>query len=178
NPEQTYGWTVQAFAANDPDSTSDKATPFWFTTASDDFTQTVFEDTFDEDRGWADEGDALTGAWVRGSPVRSVHDVQIAPPDDADSTSDKATPFWFTTASDDFTQTVFEDTFDEDRGWAVEGDALTGAWVRGNPVMTVHDGQIAQPDDCAGGQSCYFTGQNPDAIVVEEDVSEGTTALV
>ncbi len=107
-----------------------------------------------------------------------VWTVQAFAANDPDSTSDKATPFWFTTASDDFTQTVFEDTFDEDRGWAVEGDALTGAWVRGNPVMTVHDGQIAQPDDCAGGQSCYFTGQNPDAIVVEEDVSEGTTALV
>lgn len=95
-----------------------------------------------------------------------------------ESTSAQAEPFTFTTEVDGLSTTVFEDDFDDDEGWHVEGDALSGAWIRGNPVTT-HDGvALAQPDDCAGGQNCFFTGQNPRAVVDEADVGGGSTILI
>ncbi len=83
----------------------------------------------------------------------------------------------FTTETDGFTHTVFEDPFDEDLGWEVQGDATSGAWVRGEPDATAHFDQIAQPGTCFGGAGCYFTGDNPDGIVTLADVSGGTTIL-
>ena len=82
-----------------------------------------------------------------------------------------------TTENDGFTQTVFEDPFDDDLGWEVDGDATSGAWIRGNPVQTMNFAELAQPDDCGAGNSCYFTGQNPDSIVDEADVTGGSTTL-
>src|SRR5690606_4827725 len=71
----------------------------------------------------------------------------------------------------------FEDDFEEDRGWEVGVDATRGAWVRGNPVPTQHGGARAQPGRCAGGENCWFTGQNPDALPDDADVAGGSTVL-
>lgn len=92
--------------------------------------------------------------------------------------SESSTTWTFTTIDDGFTHTVFEDRFDDDLGWEIQGDASSGAWERGDPVGTF-DGQArAQPNLCGGGTSCYFTGQNPDAIVDEADVAGGSTVMV
>jgi hypothetical protein len=96
-------------------------------------------------------------------------------PDFPDSMSEQAEPWTFTTAADGFTTTVFEDDFDDDKGWEIGGDALSGAWIRDNPVPTVFEDEMAQPDDCGGGQNCLFTGQNPMAVVDQADVSGGST---
>lgn len=85
---------------------------------------------------------------------------------------------WTFTTVDDGTHVVFEDRFDEDLGWQLEGDAAQGAWVRGDPVGTMHDLGQAQPDRCARGQSCYFTGQNPDGIDDAADLAGGSTVLI
>lgn len=103
--------------------------------------------------------------------------VQAFNPDFPESASPLSASWSFTTVNDGFTQTVFEDPFDDDLGWEVGGDAATGAWTRGDPVPTTDAGDVAQPGDCAGGTSCYFTGQNPDAIADEADVSGGSTTL-
>ncbi len=103
--------------------------------------------------------------------------VQAFNPDFPESESPLSASWNFTTINDGFTQTVFEDPFDDDLGWEVGGDATSGAWTRGDPVPTVDATELAQPDDCAGGTSCYFTGQNPDALVDEADVSGGSTTL-
>jgi len=103
--------------------------------------------------------------------------VQAFHPDFPESESDVSEAWSFTTENDGFTQTVFEDPFDDDLGWDVDGDATSGAWMRGDPVQTMNFADIAQPDNCGGGNSCYFTGQNPDSIVDEADVSGGSTTL-
>jgi hypothetical protein len=116
-------------------------------------------------------------------PLDLVHEqtyswrVQAFNPAFPESESPLSAAWSFTTINDGFTQTVFEDPFDDDLGWEVGGDATSGAWTRGDPVATVDNTQLAQPDDCAGGMSCYFTGQNPDAILDQADVSGGSTTL-
>lgn len=104
--------------------------------------------------------------------------VQAIHPDFPDTSySDKSATWTFTTAGDGHTHTVFEDPFDDDLGWDVEGTATSGAWIRGEPVGTMRFADVAQPEMCAGGNNCYFTGQNPDAIVDQADVSGGSTTL-
>ncbi len=104
--------------------------------------------------------------------------VQAFEVEDPSRQSESSEAWTFTTGNDGFTHTVFEDRFDEDLGWDVEGDATSGAWERGDPVGTVDGGLLAQPNLCGGGTSCYFTGQNPDAIVDAADVAGGSTVLV
>ncbi|MBC8067883.1 MAG: hypothetical protein IAG13_06065 [Deltaproteobacteria bacterium] len=98
-------------------------------------------------------------------------------PDFPESESGLSEAWQFTTATDGFTMTVFEDPFDDDLGWDIDGDAGNGAWMRGAPVGTEHFDQTSQPGMCAGGASCYFTGQNPDAIAESADVDGGSTVL-
>lgn len=103
--------------------------------------------------------------------------VQAFDPDEPTRASER-TPAWsFRTISDGMTMVVFEDPFDDDLGWEVGGDALDGSWMRGNPVPATHMGAVSQPGDCAGGQSCVFTGQNPQGLAQEADVQGGTTTL-
>jgi hypothetical protein len=92
--------------------------------------------------------------------------------------SARATPFAFTTESLTDGAVVFEDPFDEDLGWDVEGDATSGAWIRGNPDPTMDANQLAQPSMCAGGSSCYYTGDNPGGSADDDDVDGGATVLV
>lgn len=98
-------------------------------------------------------------------------------PEFPESESDLSDAWRFTTVTDGFTHTVFEDPFDDDLGWEVEGDATSGAWMRGDPVTAMHFDQVSQPGMCFGGASCYFTGQNPDGIVDQADVAGGSTIL-
>ncbi len=116
-------------------------------------------------------------------PLNFMHDrdyawqVQAFDPAEPTRASER-TPAWtFHTMPDGLTDSVFEDPFDEDLGWELGGTALSGAWTRGNPVQTAFMGQLAQPDDCGGGQSCVFTGQNPEGQPQAADVSGGTTTL-
>lgn len=73
---------------------------------------------------------------------------------------------------------VFEDNFEQDRGWTVgaTGDnATAGIWVRGDP-----NGTAAQPENDASpdGTQCFFTGQGPvGGAVGVADVDGGTTTL-
>lgn len=91
--------------------------------------------------------------------------------------SERTAAWAFHTVTDGLTDNVFEDPFDEDLGWEVGGDAVSGAWLRGNPVQTAYMGQLAQPDDCGGGDICAFTGQNPMAQPQSADVSFGSTTF-
>jgi hypothetical protein len=103
--------------------------------------------------------------------------VQAFNPDVPTSESDMSEAWHFTTATDGFTHTVFEDPFDDDMGWDVDGDAGSGAWVRGEPEAVMHFDEVSQPGMCAGGTSCYFTGHNPMSIVDDADVAGGSTTL-
>jgi len=104
--------------------------------------------------------------------------VQAFEVEDPTRESARSEAWSFTTTNDGLTHTVFEDRFDDDLGWEIEGDATSGAWERGDPVGTF-DGELrAQPTLCGGGTSCYFTGQNPDAVLDEADVAGGSTVLV
>jgi hypothetical protein len=84
----------------------------------------------------------------------------------------------FATVHDGLSQTVFADNFDEDLGWEVLGDAASGAWTRGDPVLAQNAGKVSQPDHCLGGTNCFFTGQNPDGLPAEQDVAGGSTILL
>lgn len=98
--------------------------------------------------------------------------------DDTTRTSPPSPTWSFTTLPDTTSQTVFADDFnDGDRGWQLGGDALGGAWVRGNPERTLHTDALSQPGACLGGAGCYFTGHNPQKLPDQADVAGGTTTL-
>ncbi|MCA9704807.1 MAG: hypothetical protein KDK70_03020 [Myxococcales bacterium] len=103
--------------------------------------------------------------------------VQAFDPSDPTVESERSEPWSFRTATDGLTATVFEDPFDDDLGWEPGGDAVQGAWTRGNPVPAAWQGVVSQPGECAGGQSCVFTGQNPQGDPQDADVHGGTTTL-
>jgi hypothetical protein len=58
------------------------------------------------------------------------------------------------------TETIFEDTFETDKGWSVFGDSGRGRFQRGDPVGTTDGASQANPEDDSpndpGGQ-CYVT---------------------
>jgi hypothetical protein len=84
----------------------------------------------------------------------------------------------FTTLANGTSSVVFEDRFDVDLGWEIEGAPTQGAWVRGDPIATLDVDRVAQPGRCAGGLSCMFTGQNPDGVLDAQDVAGGSTVLL
>ena len=104
--------------------------------------------------------------------------VEAIEADDPEQSSGKATAFSFTTWQVTPGTVVFEDDFDDDKGWTVDGDANSGAWVRGDPIRTEDGPELAQPGECSGGQSCYFTGHNPQGVVDDADVAGGSTILL
>jgi hypothetical protein len=97
--------------------------------------------------------------------------------DDPTRSSPKSEAWTFTTIDDGLSETVFADPFDDELGWVRSGDASTGAWIRGDPDEALDDAQRSQPGACAGGTSCYFTGENPRGLPDQADVSGGTTIL-
>lgn len=141
----------------------------------------VFVDDIELTEGIMGEVDGHAGPCV--GPLTFVHEqtytwqVQAFEEDAPDRMSDKSEAWSFTTEDDGATHTVFEDDFGDDLGWVVSGDAATGAWVRGDPVAASHLGALSQSGRCDGGQSCYFTGQNPIGLADDEDVSGGSTVL-
>ncbi|MCB0428843.1 MAG: choice-of-anchor B family protein [Flavobacteriales bacterium] len=73
----------------------------------------------------------------------------------------------------------YYDDFTFDNGWAVTGDASTGAWVIGEPVGTVNGSTPASPDedvstDCYN--QAYVTG-NGGGSAGTDDVDNGSTIL-
>jgi hypothetical protein len=103
--------------------------------------------------------------------------VQAFEVDDPTRTSLKTLPWSLTTKNDGLTGTVFADDFEDELGWEIGGDALSGAWIRGNPGAASHLGAPSQTGRCDGGNSCMFTGHNPDALPDQADVAGGRTVL-
>jgi hypothetical protein len=103
--------------------------------------------------------------------------VQAFETDDPTQSSAKSDAFTFTTIGDGDTHVVFEDDFDDDLGWTVDGDATQGAWVRGNPDPATDAGALSQPSVCDLGESCWFTGQNTPGVPDDDDVADGSTVL-
>ncbi len=141
----------------------------------------VFVDDIELTQGDQGYGGGYEGPCV--GPLTLVHErsyqwqVQAFEAFEPTQTSAKSAKWSFTTEYDGLSKTVFEDPFDEDQGWEVGGDASSGAWVRGLPVGALDAGELAQANRCLGGQSCYFTGQNPGGEADAEDVSGGSTTL-
>lgn len=98
-------------------------------------------------------------------------------PEFPDSESDRSEAWSFTTRPNGLSTPLFEDDFEEDLGWTVSGDANGGEWVLGDPTPAEYEGQLSQPDDCAGADGCYFTGENIDGMPNIADVRGGTTML-
>jgi hypothetical protein len=98
--------------------------------------------------------------------------------DDPTRSSEPSDVWQFSTIGDGLSELVFADNFDADLGWELSGDASSGAWVRGDPVAAADMARTSQPGECAGGSSCYFTGQNPRGQPDDADVSGGATVLV
>lgn len=85
----------------------------------------------------------------------------------------------FTTTWNGESKPVFVDDFSSDRGWSFEGDASSGAWIRGKPHAVLDDGQaIVQPGACSLGDDCLYTGANPDGLVGTADVDGGTVYAI
>jgi hypothetical protein len=79
----------------------------------------------------------------------------------------------------------FSDTMEQDGGWTVgaAGDnALTGIWVRADPVGTTYEGNVVQPEDdhtFIPGTDCYVTGNGtPGGPAGENDIDGGKTTLL
>ncbi len=79
----------------------------------------------------------------------------------------------------------FADDCEQDRGWTLSapGDnATTGLWVRADPVGTVYNGQVAQPEDdntVDPGAQCFVTGNGAiGGAAGDADVDGGKTTLV
>ncbi len=98
-------------------------------------------------------------------------------PSDETLASPMSDAWGFHTRWDGDSKVLFEDDFSEDLGWTFSGKADDGDWERGNPVPTEFDGRMAQPDDCAGGNDCMFTGQNMDADAEIGDVDNGIVSM-
>jgi|GEM_PF-1438085 len=98
------------------------------------------------------------------------------------SMSSSSERWTFTTEAGDG-KVVFEDDFSGDLGWTVLGNASSGAWVHGDPERTdqrigADNWLLAQPESCATGSGCWFTGRNPDHDPSMDDVDGGSTVLV
>ncbi|MCY1061645.1 lysyl oxidase family protein [Nannocystis sp. SCPEA4] len=103
--------------------------------------------------------------------------VQAFEADDLSRGSQKRPAWSFTTRPDGLTGVVFEEEFDGDFQWQIDGDAVSGAWVRGNPEAATHAGNTSQPERCYTGNNCIFTGHNPDGLADAEDVAGGSTIV-
>lgn len=141
----------------------------------------VFVDGYELTQGLLGEAEGYEGPCV--GPLDFEFDrtygwqVQAFEVDDPTRSSEKSESSLFTCEGEAGAHVVFLDRFDVDMGWVVGGDAMAGAWVRGNPMGTTDGGVRAQPGRCDGGDWCYFTGQNQPGVVDDEDVAGGSTTL-
>lgn len=83
------------------------------------------------------------------------------------------------------TQVMFDDFESGAGGWtsgAPDDDAVTGFWVRVDPVGSIWSGQYSQSEDdhTPGGTHCWVTGNGalPDDRIGEDDVDEGKVTLL
>jgi len=93
------------------------------------------------------------------------------------SESEPSQTFSFTTIRNEASTVLFEDDFEEDRGWTVDGDANGGHWELGDPTPAEYEGAVSSPEQCAGQDGCYFTGVNMEGYPNIADVRGGTTTL-
>jgi hypothetical protein len=142
----------------------------------------VFVDDLELTEGTLGEDEGHEGPCI--GPLLFAHErdytwaVEAFEVDDPSRTSPRSEAWTFTTVHDGLTSTVFADDFSEDLGWQVEGDAGTGAWVRGDPMPASFAGQTSQPGQCPGGTACFFTGQNFGGVADDQDVAGGSTVLI
>ncbi|MBN1211633.1 MAG: hypothetical protein JXA92_03570 [candidate division Zixibacteria bacterium] len=73
------------------------------------------------------------------------------------------------TASDVYT--VFEDDFEDEKGWSVSGTMTSGQWMRGAPA--VGDNPLSPDSDFDGSGQCFVTGLTPGI-----DVDSGVAVLI
>ncbi len=99
--------------------------------------------------------------------------------DDPERESPDSETWSFSTTADGDSVVLLFDDFSSDAGWTVEGDASTGAWVRGIPESVYDvDAALAQPGACFAGDGCFFTGHNPGKQLGEADVDGGSVVLI
>jgi hypothetical protein len=98
--------------------------------------------------------------------------------DDPELESPDSETWTFTTVADNDNVVLLFDDFSSDSGWTVDGDASSGAWIRGVP-QEVHDvdSALAQPGSCFVGDGCFFTGENPNLQLGNADVDGGSVVL-
>ncbi|MCH9686622.1 MAG: hypothetical protein K0V04_34640 [Deltaproteobacteria bacterium] len=141
----------------------------------------VFVDDIELSTGLQGESEGYEGPCV--GPLTFDHEqtfaweVQAFEAAEPRRASERSAAWSFTTEYDGLANTVFEDDFDADLGWVVDGDAQAGAWVRGDPIPATDGDAPSQPGQCWGGEGCYFTAQNNAGVVDDEDVAGGSTVL-
>lgn len=141
----------------------------------------VFIDEYELTEGLQGEQEGYDGPCV--GPLDFEYDrtyawqVEAFEVEDPSRTSERSAPWTFTAEGEAGAHVVFLDRFEQDMGWVVGGDATAGAWVRGNPMGTLDAGVRAQPGRCAGGDSCFYTGDNPGGVLDVDDVDGGSTTL-
>jgi hypothetical protein len=79
--DREYSWTVQAFDAEAPSSSSEMAEPFAFTTIWDGESRVVLTDDLDDPDGWLPTSIG-SGEWEWGNPVGTYYGGLISQPDD------------------------------------------------------------------------------------------------
>lgn len=78
---RTYTWRVVAFEVDDPSHTSPPGETWSFSTAPEFAVKTVFADDFnDGGDAWEIGGDAQSGAWVHGNPIRALDGGELSQP--------------------------------------------------------------------------------------------------
>ncbi len=97
----------------------------------------------------------MTAPAGRDCPESIVFDFEVV---DAAGTASSFT--WSNEFGYSVTETVFEDTFETDKGWQATGVSNLGKWQRGDPVGTMNGSDQANPEtDSPGdaGTQCYVT---------------------
>ena len=142
----------------------------------------VFIDDAVLGEGVLGEGDGYEGPCV--GPLLFAHErsyswqVEAYELDDPARGSGRSEANTFSTIGDGLSALVFLDDFESDQGWEIDGDALTGHWVRGTPAPALDADALSQPSLCPNSSGCMFTGPNPDGLADAADVSGGATRLL
>jgi extracellular elastinolytic metalloproteinase len=97
-----------------------------------------------------------------------------------DASGERTTAVWSPEYGEVLTESIFEDDFETDKGWAVSGAGmLQGMWVRADPNGTMDGPNQANPEDCAegAGTKCYVTGTRAGPVDYD-DVDPAADAIL